>query len=273
MLVFLQEGGSERNEKEVKGQTKSSERRKGHILFSLFSIISSVSVSLICFHLRLCPLSLSADVYFTCSGAPAFLFVIILFLSRFSDESSLSAVSHSFVSFRRCVHDVQRPRSDHASAVAVLTLAPSLFLYLVPLPARLPFFSFFSYSLTHTQGDVYMTCSGAPAPRSDHASAMAALALDMRDIVSGFDFNQQPSSSSSSSSSSSLTSASAYSSSSSFSSPSSSPSSSSSSSKTTKFEFQIGMNSGGIIAGVVGVKYPRFRLMGDTVNVCDERAR
>jgi adenylate cyclase len=36
-----------------------------------------------------------------------------------------------------------------------------------------------------TTGDAYMVVSGVPAPRSDHAAALADLALDMRDVLAG----------------------------------------------------------------------------------------
>jgi adenylate cyclase len=36
-----------------------------------------------------------------------------------------------------------------------------------------------------TTGDAYMVVSGVPAPRADHAEALAALALDMRDALGG----------------------------------------------------------------------------------------
>jgi len=36
-----------------------------------------------------------------------------------------------------------------------------------------------------TTGDAYMVVSGVPAPRADHAEALAALALDMRDALAG----------------------------------------------------------------------------------------
>lgn len=37
-----------------------------------------------------------------------------------------------------------------------------------------------------TIGDAYMVAAGVPEPRDDHATAMAALALELRDIVSAF---------------------------------------------------------------------------------------
>lgn len=76
-----------------------------------------------------------------------------------------------------------------------------------------------------TIGDAYMAVSGVPIPRSDHAEAVANMALDMQKEVSrlsqeiGF-----------------------------------------------SFDIRIGLNTGPVVAGVIGLKKFIYDLWGDTVN-------
>ncbi len=76
-----------------------------------------------------------------------------------------------------------------------------------------------------TIGDCYMAASGIPRKRTDHAHALASMALDMQDYVSRNQFRGLP------------------------------------------LTFRIGINSGPVIAGVIGRKKFIYDLWGDAVNV------
>jgi adenylate cyclase len=77
-----------------------------------------------------------------------------------------------------------------------------------------------------TIGDAYMVVAGLPIPRSDHAQAIANLAMDMQQAVAHFnaEYNQS-------------------------------------------FSIRIGINSGPVVAGVIGLKRFIYDLWGDTVNI------
>ncbi len=70
-----------------------------------------------------------------------------------------------------------------------------------------------------TIGDSYMAAAGVPAPREDHAQALAAMALDMLEYAAD-----------------------------------------------SRFSFRIGINSGPVVAGVIGVHKFQYDVWGDTVN-------
>lgn len=77
-----------------------------------------------------------------------------------------------------------------------------------------------------TIGDGYMVVAGLPVPRPDHASAIAELALNLRDDVERFNTQYG-----------------------------------------TSIRIRIGINSGPVIAGVIGRKKFAYDVWGDTVNV------
>ena len=76
-----------------------------------------------------------------------------------------------------------------------------------------------------TIGDCYMVASGVPRPRSDHAAALVALALDMQAAVAGRPFGGR------------------------------------------QLAFRIGINSGPVVAGVIGRKKFIYDLWGEAVNL------
>ena len=75
-----------------------------------------------------------------------------------------------------------------------------------------------------TIGDCYMVASGVPSPRADHAQALIAMALEMREYVSRHKIYGH------------------------------------------KLGFRIGLNSGPVVAGVIGRKKFIYDLWGDAVN-------
>lgn len=77
-----------------------------------------------------------------------------------------------------------------------------------------------------TIGDAYMVAAGVPVARSDHARAIAQMALDMQATVGEF---QRP--------------------------------------DGQPFQLRIGINSGRVVAGVIGIRKFIYDLWGDTVNI------
>ncbi len=76
-----------------------------------------------------------------------------------------------------------------------------------------------------TIGDCYMVAAGVPCTRPDHAIALTAMAIEMRDYVAQNEFNGK------------------------------------------KLSFRFGINSGPVVAGVIGRKKFSYDLWGDSVNI------
>ena len=132
-----------------------------------------------------------------------------------------------------------RTIADHYEEASVLFADMVGF---TPLSAQLPpaemvellneVFSFFDsladqYDVEkiRTIGDSYMAASGVPRSRSDHAQALAYMALDMREYTATHTFGNGQ-----------------------------------------RVSFRIGINSGSMIAGVIGIRKFVYDVWGDTVN-------
>lgn len=84
-----------------------------------------------------------------------------------------------------------------------------------------------------TIGDAYMVVGGLPVPRSEHADAIARMALDMQKVIAQFNAEQAQCNGHS----------------------------------TNLLKIRIGINTGPVVAGVIGVKKFIYDLWGDTVNI------
>jgi len=78
-----------------------------------------------------------------------------------------------------------------------------------------------------TIGDAYMVVGGLPDPRDDHAAAVVAMALDMQQAIANFKCRYHD----------------------------------------QPFDMRIGINTGPVVAGVIGTKKFLYDLWGDTVNI------
>lgn len=93
----------------------------------------------------------------------------------------------------------------------------------------------YSLEKIKTIGDAYMLAGGLPLPRDDHAEAVAEMALEMQAAVKRFQLN--------------------------------SVLAGESIKGLEQFQIRIGINTGPVVAGVIGIKKFIYDLWGDTVNV------
>jgi adenylate cyclase len=111
------------------------------------------------------------------------------------------------------------PFSERLPAAEVVGVLDHLFSHFDVLAER------YGLEKIKTIGDCYMVAAGVPTPRSDHARAMARMALDMRDAMRSQDDVGH-----------------------------------------FGLELRIGINSGPVVAGVIGRKRFLYDLWGDAVN-------
>jgi len=111
------------------------------------------------------------------------------------------------------------PRAEHLPPAQVVGMLDQLFGYFDTLADR------YGLEKIKTIGDCYMVASGVPSPRTDHARALALLALDMLEAVQSGDGVGD-----------------------------------------LGLELRVGINSGPVVAGVIGRKRFLYDLWGDAVN-------
>ncbi len=114
------------------------------------------------------------------------------------------------------------PKSEHLSAPEVVGVLDRLFGHFDALVER------YDLEKIKTIGDCYMAAAGIPAPREDHARALALIGLDMLAAVKE-----------------------------------------NGAVGDLGLELRIGINSGPVVAGVIGRKRFLYDLWGDAVNVAD----
>ena len=112
------------------------------------------------------------------------------------------------------------PLSDRLQPAEVVGILDHLFSHFDVLAER------YGVEKIKTIGDAYMVAAGVPIPRTDHARAMALLALDMRESMRAQDEVGH-----------------------------------------LGLEIRIGINSGPVVAGVIGRKRFLYDLWGDAVNM------
>ena len=111
-------------------------------------------------------------------------------------------------------------RSEQLSPAEVVGILDHLFSHFDMLAER------YAVEKIKTIGDAYMVAAGVPSPRSDHARALALMALDMVDAMHSQDGVAH-----------------------------------------LGLELRVGINSGPVVAGVIGRKRFLYDLWGDAVNV------
>jgi guanylate cyclase len=110
------------------------------------------------------------------------------------------------------------PMSAHMKPEELVGLLNEVFCYFDTLTEK------YGLEKINTVGDCYMVAAGVPRPRSDHAHALAYMALEMRDYIRGAKFGGK------------------------------------------QLTFRTGINSGPVVAGVIGRTKFAYDLWGDTVN-------
>jgi guanylate cyclase len=136
-------------------------------------------------------------------------------------KASPQTIADQFTSATVLFADVVEftPRSERLAPAEVVGLLDRLFSHFDALAEH------YGLEKIKTIGDAYMVAAGVPAPRADHATAIAGLALDMVNATSPGGAVGD-----------------------------------------LDFELRIGINSGPVVAGVIGRKRFLYDLWGDAVN-------
>lgn len=137
------------------------------------------------------------------------------------DESTVPVIAENYKNASVMFADIVNftPLSTRLEAVDLVSMLNAIFSRFDRLAGK------YGLEKIKTVGDCYMVASGVPQPRSDHAHALAELALEIQAFVKANRFAGQ------------------------------------------RVSFRIGINSGPLVAGVVGQRKISYDLWGDTVNI------